>query len=146
MKCTNSCHCSHGFKNLFLELKILLTHPKYPTTQILHQKQLISTKNRFRVNFLTIKLTPKQRNRNLTSQIYQSQIQQSTSSGSDPDQKVRCSNICILSYFYQILALDDLKDCKLGSSMIIFRHFREFSVLKGRIFGNFRIFLGNIHF
>ena len=35
------------------------------------------------------KMTPKKRNRNLTSQIYQSQIQQSTSSGSDPDQKVR---------------------------------------------------------
>ena len=34
-------------------------------------------------------MTPKKRNRNLTSQIYQSQIQQSTSSGSDPDQKVR---------------------------------------------------------
>ena len=38
-------------------------------------------------------MTPKKRNRNLTSQIYQSQIQQSTSSGSDPDQKVRNSRI-----------------------------------------------------
>lgn len=38
-------------------------------------------------------MTPKKRNRNLTSQIYQSQIQQSTSSGSDPDQKVRISRI-----------------------------------------------------
>ena len=37
-------------------------------------------------------MTPKKRNRNLTSQIYQSQIQQSTSSGSDPDQKVRFWN------------------------------------------------------
>ena len=41
-------------------------------------------------NFISFsEMTPKKRNRNLTSQIYQSQIQQSTSSGSDPDQKVR---------------------------------------------------------
>ena len=39
--------------------------------------------------YFCVKMTPKKRNRNLTSQIYQSQIQQSTSSGSDPDQKVK---------------------------------------------------------
>jgi len=37
------------------------------------------------------KIKNKKRNRNLTSQIYQSQIQQSTSSGSDPDQKATLS-------------------------------------------------------
>ena len=55
-----------------------------------------STKYRFEniiyLHFL-LKMTPEKRNRNLTSQIYQSQIQQSTSSGSDPDQKVRNSRI-----------------------------------------------------
>ena len=45
------------------------------------------------------KMTPKKRNRNLTSQIYQSQIQQSTSSGSDPDQKVRNSRI--FQFFFE---------------------------------------------
>ena len=44
-------------------------------------------------------MTPKKRNRNLTSQIYQSQIQQSTSSGSDPDQKVRNSRIFDFFFF-----------------------------------------------
>ena len=44
-------------------------------------------------------MTPKKRNRNLTSQIYQSQIQQSTSSGSDPDQKVRNSRI--FEFFFE---------------------------------------------
>ena len=49
--------------------------------------------------YFCAKMTPKKRNRNLTSQIYQSQIQQSTSSGSDPDQKVRNSRI--LEFFSQ---------------------------------------------
>ena len=57
-----------------------------------------STKYRFEniiyLHFL-LKMTPEKRNRNLTSQIYQSQIQQSTSSGSDPDQKVRNSRIFV---------------------------------------------------